>query len=137
MVESFFWQNYRLAVQSSDYILKWLHQECFSSGPWGPTIGIKFTISCEWRNEGIHGIWPFWHFPSKSGRQNYTAWVPGDPTPSCFCNVISLFEKTYKFLKSNCYTFLVKQYTSLIYVKQKSFYLINWAYSFVFPRGPI
>ena len=28
-VESFFWSNYRLAVQSSDYILKWLHQECF------------------------------------------------------------------------------------------------------------
>ena len=29
VVESFFWSNYRLAVQSSDYILKWLHQECF------------------------------------------------------------------------------------------------------------
>ena len=24
-----FWSNYRLAFQSSDYILKWLHQECF------------------------------------------------------------------------------------------------------------
>ena len=29
MVESFFWSNYRLTVQSGDYILKWLHQECF------------------------------------------------------------------------------------------------------------
>ena len=29
VVESFFWSNYRLAVQSSDYILKWLHQDCF------------------------------------------------------------------------------------------------------------
>ena len=29
VVESFFWSNYRLAVQSSDYILKWLHQEYF------------------------------------------------------------------------------------------------------------
>ena len=29
VVESFFWSNYRLIVQSSDYILKWLHQECF------------------------------------------------------------------------------------------------------------
>ena len=28
VVESFFWSNYRLIVQSSDYILKWLHQEC-------------------------------------------------------------------------------------------------------------
>ena len=32
-VESFFWSNYRLAVQSSDYILKWLHQECFLGNP--------------------------------------------------------------------------------------------------------
>ena len=29
VVESFLWSNYRLAVQSSGYILKWLHQECF------------------------------------------------------------------------------------------------------------
>ena len=29
VVESFFWSNYRLALQSSDYILKWLHQEYF------------------------------------------------------------------------------------------------------------
>ena len=29
VVESFFWTNYRLAVQSSDYTLKLLHQECF------------------------------------------------------------------------------------------------------------
>ena len=29
MVESLFWLNYRLAIQSSDYILKWLHQKCF------------------------------------------------------------------------------------------------------------
>ena len=29
VVESFFWSNYRLAVQSSDYILKGLHQERF------------------------------------------------------------------------------------------------------------
>ena len=29
VIESFLWSNYRLAVQSSDYILNWLHQECF------------------------------------------------------------------------------------------------------------
>ena len=29
VVESFFWSNYRLTVQSGDYILKWLHQDCF------------------------------------------------------------------------------------------------------------
>ena len=29
VLESFFYSNYRLTVQSSDYILKWFHQECF------------------------------------------------------------------------------------------------------------
>ena len=29
VVESFFWSNYRLTVQSGDYILKRLHQKCF------------------------------------------------------------------------------------------------------------
>ena len=29
VVESFFCSNYRLAVQSSNYVLKSLHQECF------------------------------------------------------------------------------------------------------------
>ena len=33
--------------------------------------------------------------------------------------------------------FPVKQYTSLIYVKKKSFCLINWAFTFVGPWGPI
>ena len=33
--------------------------------------------------------------------------------------------------------FLVKQCTSLIYVKEKSFCLVNWAFPFVGPRGPI
>ena len=32
--------------------------------------------------------------------------------------------------------FLIKQYTSLIYVKEKSFCLVNWAFPFVGPRGP-
>ena len=31
------------------------------------------------KNGGIHGIWAFWHFSSKIGRQKYSAWVPGDP----------------------------------------------------------
>ena len=43
-------------------------------------------------------------FSSKSGRQKYTAWVPRDPTPSCFCNVMSPFEETNIFLEPNCYT---------------------------------
>ena len=42
-------------------------------------------------------------FLSKSGHQKYTASVLGDATPSCFCNVMSLFEETYKFSESGCY----------------------------------
>ena len=33
VVELFFWSNYRLAVQSSAYLLKWLHQESFLGNP--------------------------------------------------------------------------------------------------------
>ena len=33
VVESFFWSNYRLAIESSDYLLKRLHQECFLGNP--------------------------------------------------------------------------------------------------------
>ena len=33
VVESFFWLDYGLSVQSSNYILKWLHQECFLGNP--------------------------------------------------------------------------------------------------------
>ena len=55
----------------------------FSSGLRGPTIGTKFIISCEFgplqvkwwydmfsnmNKGGIHGIWSFWHFSSKSSR---------------------------------------------------------------------
>ena len=56
----------------------------------------KFKISCEFGphqvklwyhigihgihgiNGGTHGIWPCWHFSSKTSRQKYGAWVPGD-----------------------------------------------------------
>ena len=43
-------------------------------------------------------------FLVKAAAKKYTAWVPGDPTPSCFCNVMSLFEETNKFSEPNCYT---------------------------------
>ena len=37
----------------------------------------------------------------KNGHQKYTAWAPGDPMPSCFYNVMSLFEETNKFSEPN------------------------------------
>ena len=38
----------------------------------------------------IHGPWAFWYFFSKTGRQKYSVWVPGDPMPRCLCSVMSL-----------------------------------------------
>ena len=71
----------------------------------------------------IHGIWASWHYSTKSSCQKYTAWVSGDPTSSCFCNMISLFWRNIQIFQTKLLhlsTFLVKQYTSLIFVKEKS-----------------
>ena len=65
-------------------------------------IMIKYIFYHE--NRGKHGIWAFLHFLSKTGRQKYSAWVPGVP---------------------------------MIYVKEKSFCLFNWVFSFVGLGGPI
>ena len=87
----------------------------------------------------MRGIWAFWHFSSKSGHRRYSAWVPGDPTQSCFCHMMSLFEETYNFLNQTVTLkcFLVKQYISFIYVGRMSFCLVNWAFPFVGFWGPI
>ena len=45
----------------------------------------------------IHGIWAFWHFSTKNGDQKCSTCVPGDPTLSCFCSVMTLFEETHKY----------------------------------------
>ena len=89
----------------------------FILGPRGSTNGTKFTIFCEfgplqakwchvfWHVIGaIHRIWASCHYSGKSSSQKYTACVPGDSTPSCFWNVMSLFEETYKVSEPNCYT---------------------------------
>ena len=85
--------------------------------------------------EGIYGIWAPSHFLSKSGCQKYTTWVPGDPTPSCFCNVISLFEETNKVSEPNCYTYVFSLLNSTLVWFMWS--LINWAFPLVGPWGPI
>ena len=36
--------------------------------------------------------------------KKYTVWVPWDQAPSCFCDVMSFFEETYKFSEPNYYT---------------------------------
>ena len=81
----------------------------FCSGPRGPTVATKFILflwiwstsgkmmmSYVFKHEirGIHRIWAYWHCSSKIQVYfiKYTTWVPWDPTPSCFCNVMSFFE---------------------------------------------
>ena len=64
VVWSFFWSNSRLSVQSSDFILKWLHQNVFLNLPkaYSSTGWIKLKtwilfgqlpIKAEWRGEGF------------------------------------------------------------------------------------
>ena len=89
----------------------------FILGPRGSTNGTKFTIFCEfsplqakWCHVfwhvigGIHRIWASCHYSGKSSSQKYTACVPGVSTPSCFWNVMSLFEETYKVSEQNRYS---------------------------------
>ena len=49
VLEFFFRSNYRLAVQSSDYLLKWLHQECFLGNP-AKDIGAPkcYSLDCKY-----------------------------------------------------------------------------------------
>ena len=43
-------------------------------------------------------------FLSKTVCQKYSAWVPEDPTTTCFCSVKSLSKELYKFSEPDCYT---------------------------------
>ena len=52
----------------------------------------------------MHGISASWHFASKPDCQKNSAWVSGNLTPSCFCNVTFFSEETYKFSESDCCT---------------------------------
>ena len=96
------------------------------------------TCFLAWKRKNTWNL-SFWNFSSKSGHQKYTAWVPGDPTQSCFCSMMCLWRNMQivwtKLLQlSVC---LVKQYSSFIYVERMSFCLVNWAFPFVVFRGPI
>ena len=83
-------------------------------------------------NPHMHKIGPsgpkLFIFGNQSGRQKYTFLDPRDPTPSCFCNVMHVLKKNIQIFRiklSHLSVFLIKQYTSLIYVKEKSFCLVS------------
>ena len=87
---------------------------------------------------GIHGIWASWHYSSKSSRQKYTACVPRDPTPSCFCNDVSFWRNIQIFWTKLLHlsVFLVKKYTSLIYVKKSHFVKLIEHFLLWVPQDP-
>ena len=60
-------------------------------------------------------------FVSQTGFQKYSAWVIGSPMPNSLCSVMSIS----KFC------------ASLVYVKEKWYFRINWVFHFVGPRGSI
>ena len=59
---------------------------------WSTSFKMMMSYVFQHEIEGIHGIWASWHYSSKSSRQKYTAWVPGDPTPRCYYNDVSFWR---------------------------------------------
>ena len=43
-----------------------------------------------------------------------SVWVPGDPTQSCSCCMMFLFEETCKFSKPNCYNEVFSLFNSTV-----------------------
>ena len=43
-----------------------------------------------------------------------SVWVPGDPTQSCFCCMMSLFEETCKLSEPNSYTEVFSLFNSTV-----------------------
>ena len=100
---------------------------------WGPVIRIKLTISGEFGSpqaklwyHTFSSMTAFWHCSHKTSCHKFSALIPGNPTPSWLCSVVLDFI-----------VFLVKYYTSLIYVKANSFCSINSVFLFVGLLGPI
>ena len=56
----------------------------------------------------------FLHFLRKTGCQKYSAWVPRDPTQSCFCSVMTLPEEIYKFSEAYCYTIILSLLSNIL-----------------------
>ena len=92
----------------------------FSSGLWGPAIGIKFTISCEF---GLLQVKCWCHMFSNMKKKWYTKsklfdifWVNVVAKNILLGSLVtqhqavfammSLFEEKYKFSEPNCYIYM-------------------------------
>lgn len=128
------WETYVITLREVNLNHKkfWILSQ-LSLGFWGPVIRIKLTISGEfgspqaklWYHK-FSSMTAFWHCSHKTSCHKFSALIPGNPTPSWLCSVVLDFI-----------VFLVKYYTSLIYVKANSFCSINSVFLFVGLLGPI
>ena len=127
----------------------------FSSGPRGPTNGRKLTISCEF---GPLQVKWWYHVFSSITKEEYMKvelfsifWAK---VVSKIIVLRSLGTQREVVLVVWCFFFLrniqifwtkllhlcdslAKKYTSLNNVKEISFCIVNWAFPFLGPRGPI
>ena len=122
----------------------------FSSDHWAPTTEIKFPNSCEfgplqvkWRchmkkkkymESELSGI-----FRVNVIARTILIGSLGTQRQEVFA-MWCLFSRNIQIFRIKLLhlsVFLVKQYTSLIYVKQEAFCVVNWAYPLVGSRGPI
>ena len=67
----------------------------------------------------------FLHFLSKTGCHKYSAWIPGDSTPSCFCSVMTLSEEIHKFSEPDCYTIVFSLLSNILiwFIQKKSHFV--------------
>ena len=103
---------------------------------WSNSGKIMITYVFYHENGRVHGIWAFLHFLSKTVCQKYSAWVPGDPTPTCFCSVMSLSQEIYKFFEPDCYTIVFSLLRNILiwFMQKKSSFVYLIAH---FLLGPI
>ena len=64
-------------------------------------------------------------FRVKLVTKNYTAWIPRNPMPSCFCSVMCLFEEIYECCKLDCRTLICFLLNSILagFMSKKSHFV--------------
>ena len=123
VVEVFFWSNQRLAVQSSDYLLKWLHQECFLGNPTKDFGTPKYqSLDCKYLRQIF--------FSSKGG-------ILQVPNICLHEKNLSLFSQfPGKFLVSSVKQGKLGHYFSYILLDFKHFQKVHIQISHILPHPP-
>ena len=89
ILESLWYHNFTLRGQNSQEIVTIISVPRKLELNWNKVHNFLQSLSTpdkvvvsnlfQHENGGIHGIWAFWYFSSKIGRQKYSDWVSGDP----------------------------------------------------------